>query len=456
MPIFISCRREREPKNSCCQKKAAVLGGSSIDQHLDGCVQKSVQWNFGTNVQMVRWWFFCQILTTNLWWKLLWITKKHPFPRVSTGRHLHRCPRFEKRRKQWGHLWSLQQIPQNVDAFVMKGTCRVVAFCYFCWLSSSKFRVRGNDQGMKTKHFGKGYVMILMNELLVFWLVKKMLGIHYFLESEKRWKEMGVPQNGWVIMENPIKMDDLGGKPTFFGSTSRWFHFSKALRCHLGTYRWNLSKMFKPQGRLNFTWVFGSSWGWESFTADPKITPPKKKCSTMNLEHVWKMYIQIICCNGFNASRKPLKNSSASRIPSPQKKTKTTSNMFQVGPFSNHCPFKGQPNPKNPGTIFHANLMMGVKCIYSWNWPKNSTFLHQFPRNRSNFFSTKLPWPLALRVEEPFPAQLGWVPTPLSQKLRHFWWPKNGSSHTEIRLMVQKSGLGNYKVCIKPVINNGE
>ena len=28
-----------------------------------------------------------------------------------------------------------------------------------------------------------------------------------------------VPQNGWFIMENLIKMDDLGGKPTIFGNT---------------------------------------------------------------------------------------------------------------------------------------------------------------------------------------------------------------------------------------------
>ena len=27
-----------------------------------------------------------------------------------------------------------------------------------------------------------------------------------------------VPQNGWFIMENLIKMDDLGGKPTIFGN----------------------------------------------------------------------------------------------------------------------------------------------------------------------------------------------------------------------------------------------
>ena len=30
--------------------------------------------------------------------------------------------------------------------------------------------------------------------------------------------QIRIPQNGWFIMENPIKMDGLGGKPTIFGN----------------------------------------------------------------------------------------------------------------------------------------------------------------------------------------------------------------------------------------------
>ena len=53
--------------------------------------------------------------------------------------------------------------------------------------------------------------------------------------------EIGVSQNGWFIMEIPIKMDDLGGKPTIFGNihmlslllnTSN--HSPKAKPCDIG------------------------------------------------------------------------------------------------------------------------------------------------------------------------------------------------------------------------------
>ena len=52
-----------------------------------------------------------------------------------------------------------------------------------------------------------------------------------------------IPQNGWFRMEHPIKMDDLGGKPTIFGNT----HLCNLLVSTQPTTCWkNMWKTLKP------------------------------------------------------------------------------------------------------------------------------------------------------------------------------------------------------------------
>ena len=51
---------------------------------------------------------------------------------------------------------------------------------------------------------------------LVFFVNKK-TGFVY----KWRFPKIGVPQNGWFILENPIKMDDLGENP-LFSETPKW------------------------------------------------------------------------------------------------------------------------------------------------------------------------------------------------------------------------------------------
>ena len=58
-------------------------------------------------------------------------------------------------------------------------------------------------------------------------------------------KNRGTPKWMVKIMENPIKMDDLGGKPTIFGN----------IQISLESNSWNLQQIF-----ITFSMLFGVSY----------------------------------------------------------------------------------------------------------------------------------------------------------------------------------------------------
>ena len=64
----------------------------------------------------------------------------------------------------------------------------------------------------------------------------------------------------WIvkIMENPIKMDDLGGKPTIFGNT----HINSII--HLSDDSQKFDQSLRKAGeRLRFKKVSGAIWAWQ-------------------------------------------------------------------------------------------------------------------------------------------------------------------------------------------------
>ena len=103
--------------------------------------------------------------------------------------------------------------------------------------------------------------------------------------------KIGIPQNGWFISENPIKMDDLG-VPLFFGNNWKHPYGVTIRRYFVFAISWSpASWPFRPF----HGWVFclhnpNSSKNWENTTGGDKLsnqqTTEKKRTHSQVIQFV--------------------------------------------------------------------------------------------------------------------------------------------------------------------------